>query len=102
LGKNRDSLIIIANILESAERGAIKTRIMFQANLSFKLLEKYLSSAVTSGLVRVEGCKYALTDRGREFLTQYKLFHERKVQAEKLLEDLSDERDRLSRLCKTS
>lgn len=102
MGKNRDSLSIVADILGSAESGAIKTRIMFQANLSFKLLEKYLGAAVTAGLIRVEGCTYALTDNGREFLRQYRSFHERHIQAEKMLEDLTCERDRLSRLYKST
>jgi len=46
LGKYRDSLCIVAAILESANSGASKTRIMYQANLSFSLLEKYLDVAV--------------------------------------------------------
>ena len=83
MGKNRDGLNIVADVLESAESGASKTHIMFQANLSFKLLEKYLSTTVTAGLIRVEDGTYALTDHGREFLKLYSSFHERHVQAER-------------------
>jgi predicted transcriptional regulator len=44
LGKNRDRLSIVAAILEAVNSGASKTRIMFSANLSFSLLEKYLAN----------------------------------------------------------
>jgi predicted transcriptional regulator len=68
LGKNRDRLCIVAAILEAANSGVSKTRVMFMANLSFKLLEKYLGVVLGAGFVRVEGCRYMLTERGREFL----------------------------------
>lgn len=89
LGKNRDRLCIVADILEAANLGVGKTRIMSGANLSFSLLEKYLRVVLGAGFVRVEGCRYKLTERGREFLKQYRRFRERYVEAQKLLEALS-------------
>ena len=77
LGKNRDRVSIVAAILEAANSGASKTRIMLRANLSFSLLEKYLDVVLGAGFVRVAGCRYALTERGRGFLKRYRLFHER-------------------------
>jgi predicted transcriptional regulator len=65
LGKNRDRLSLIAAILEAAGSGSNKTRIMYQANLSFKLLEKYLDTAIEAGFVKVYGTNYVLTDYGR-------------------------------------
>ena len=56
LGKNRDRVGIVAAILEAAKGGASKTHIMFGANLSFSLLEKYLDVAVNSGFIRLEAC----------------------------------------------
>ena len=99
MGKNRDRLSIIAAILEAIYSGACKTRIMVMANLSFSLLEKYLSIVAGAGFIRVEGDKYKLTERGREFLKQYRLFNERYAGARKLLEVLSYERDKLALMC---
>lgn len=99
LGKNRDRISIIAAILEAANSGATKTRIMFKANLSFLLLEKYLNASFSAGFVRVDGSIYKLTVRGHEYLRQYKLLEERTVRAQKLLEALDNERERLSQSC---
>ena len=99
MGKNRDRISIIAAILEAANSGSTKTRIMFKANLSFMLLEKYLNVSISSGLMSVEGPTYKLTIHGREYLKQYKLFEERYLQAQKLLENLDNERERLTQSC---
>jgi predicted transcriptional regulator len=45
MGKYRDGLGIIADILHAAGSGAKKTRIMGVANLSYTLFEKYLARA---------------------------------------------------------
>jgi predicted transcriptional regulator len=99
LGKNRDSLGIVAAILESANSGSTKTRIMFQANLSFNLLEKYLDVACTAGFVQNGNGRYQLTELGREFLKEYKQFYERYDRARRTLESLGSERDRLVQIC---
>lgn len=99
MGKNRDRLSIVAAILESANSGASKTRIMFLANLSFNLLEKYLNIAVKAEFIRAEGNKYTLTEQGREFLKQYKHFEDRYVRAQTLIETLSSEREKLALSC---
>ncbi len=95
LGKNRDGVSILAAILEAASPGTSKTRIMFRANLSFKLLEKYLNGAVGTGFVRVDGYRYELTEHGREFLKRYRSFHDRHVEAQKLFEALEYEHEKL-------
>lgn len=99
LSKKRDFLSIVADILEAAHSGTSKTRIMHSANLSFQLLEKYLETVISLGLIEVKGSAYTLTDRGRVFL-KYELFQGRYAKAQKMLEDLSCERDQLSQLCK--
>jgi predicted transcriptional regulator len=99
LGKNRDRISIIAAILEAANSGSPKTRIMFRANLSFLLLEKYLNLSIKSGFVQVDDSIYRLTMRGREYLKQYRFFEERYIGAQKLLETLDNERERLSQYC---
>jgi predicted transcriptional regulator len=99
LGKNRDRLSIVAAILEAVNSGASKTRIMFAANLSFSLLEKYLAIALKAEFVRVENYKYSLTERGREFLKQYKHFEGRYIRAQTVLESLTSERVKLASSC---
>ena len=94
-GKNRDRVGIVAAILETSRYGSSKTRIMQRANLSFSLLEKYLDVAIGAGFVRVEGSMYKLTEHGREFLKEYSSYEERYVKAEKLLESLICEREKL-------
>ena len=102
LGKNRDRVSIIAAILESANGGSSKTHLMFGANLSFSMLEKYLSVVLDSGFLRLEDSRYYLTESGKQYLKQYKLFEARYVEAQKLLEDLINERDLFVRSCKGS
>ena len=71
---------------------------MFSANLSFKLLEKYLDLTLDSGLLRADGSIYRLTDAGQEFLDIYRGFNERYLRVQELLVDLSSEQERLNRL----
>jgi predicted transcriptional regulator len=99
LGKNRDGLTIVAAIVEAAGSGSTKTRIMISANLSFKLLEKYLDVAVQAGFVSASNSKYHLTDSGREFILNYRSLRERYVYVQKLLEALSSERESLWHTC---
>lgn len=98
-GKNRDRLSIFADILESANSGATKTRIMYKANLSYTLLGKYLDSALDLDFLQTTGSRYSLTEKGLEFLKQYRHFRERTLKAKALLEDLDRERNQLIRLC---
>jgi len=99
LGKNRDRVSIVAAILQASRRGSTKTGIMFGANLSFSLLEKYLDIVMDADFVQFEGSKYRLTKRGCEFLRQYENFEERYLRAEKLFEALVCEREQLTRFC---
>jgi predicted transcriptional regulator len=96
LGKNRDSLSIIAAILDACSTKTNKTHIMFSANLSFKLLEKYLVTLTRSGLIKVEGNKYELTEEGLEFIANFRNVHERYVSAQKTFESIESERKKLS------
>ncbi|MCW4000693.1 MAG: winged helix-turn-helix domain-containing protein [Candidatus Bathyarchaeota archaeon] len=99
MGKNRDRLSIIAAILDAASSGASKTKIMSEANLSFSLLEKYLSVVAKSGFIRLDDQKYQLTERGHEFLRAYNQLYDRYFQTNRVLETLDYERERLSKLC---
>jgi len=102
LGKNRNRLSIGAAILEAANPVSSKTNIMFRANLSFSLLEKYLDIATEAGFIRYEDSKYKLTEHGKEFLSKCKQFEGRYQKAEKMLDALMIERERLTRFCTES
>jgi predicted transcriptional regulator len=97
--KNRDRIRIVAALLEAAGTGTKKTRIMFEANLSFKLLEKYLKTALDLSLVKANGSVYQLTEQGRAFLNRYWKFSYKYFQVQKEYEDLFSERETLERLC---
>ena len=50
----RNRLDIIADVLEVAKGGARKTQIMYGANLSYRLLTRYLKEVMDTGLVKRE------------------------------------------------
>ena len=76
--KNRGRLEIIRDMLYAASERTKKTRIMYQANLSYHLLEKYLKSLLESGLVeRVDDSFYLITWKGKDFLQSYDDYLER-------------------------
>jgi predicted transcriptional regulator len=64
---------IAAAILEIAKDGAIKTRIMYSAFLSFPQLKEYLELLTDQGMVEYDAKEriYSTTDKGRRFLKMY-------------------------------
>jgi len=74
--KRRDKLYIIAEILEIAKEGVLKTQIMYRANLSFTQLNDYLKFMEKMNLIgrKVENGKefYKATPKGLEFLQRYR------------------------------
>jgi len=71
----RSRIQIAADILEIARDGSRKTRIMYQGNLSFDLLQKYLDMLVNFGLLEVRGGSekgFVATEKGRRFLEDYR------------------------------
>ena len=99
MGKNRDRLSLVAAILEASNGGATKTRIMLNANLSFKLLEKYLNTANRLGFTRQIESHYTLTMKGREFLNEYKNLNQQNTAALKTLIELRHKRMLLENQC---
>jgi len=74
--KRRDKLYIIAEILEIAKDGTLKTQIMYRANLSFTQLNDYLRFMLKISLLdkTSENAKdiYRATDKGMDFLQRYR------------------------------
>jgi len=97
--KYRDSLDITAAVLEAADAGARKTRIMFQANLSYKILGKYLELAVDNGFLAFNNPNYEVTKTGQEFLARYKLVTDKYSKIQWPLQEINNERKALEQLC---
>jgi predicted transcriptional regulator len=89
----RSRIRITADILEIAKVGSRKTRIMYQGNLSFDLLQKYLDMLVNYDLLEVNNGPektYVTTEKGKEFLEDYqelRKYSERAEAKKRALED---------------
>jgi predicted transcriptional regulator len=74
--KRRDKLYIVAEILEIARDGTLKTQIMYRANLSFTQLNDYLNFMLKINLleknVRNDKEIYKATGKGVDFLQRYR------------------------------
>lgn len=74
--KRRDRLYIMAEILDVAKEGVLKTQIMYKANLSFAQLNDYLSLLVDLKLLNTttnnKKTTYKATKKGIQFLENYK------------------------------
>jgi predicted transcriptional regulator len=100
MSKYRDRLQIIANILSIASGRAKKTQIMYQANLSYKLLCRYLDEVQSAGLVSFEDEeRYTLTTKGREFLSRHQEYFKRCKSLEERLSHVNGERAALEEMC---
>lgn len=101
MGNYRDKLDIIAEILQVASHEARKTQIMYQANLSYKVLQRYLIEVTEASLLRFEDTKqsYIITDKGQEYLTAYKDYLKANKSIEKRLSEFSLKRKFLQDLC---
>ena len=100
LGKNRDRLSLVAAILDATGKGSTKTHVMNSANLSYKLMEKYVAFALCKGFVQKIGSKYSLTAQGQDFLKRYKPLQDQYLRVQKVLSELMTEREILERMCK--
>ena len=99
MGKYRDRLQIIADILSVVRDGAKKTHVMYQANLSFTLLKRYLAEVLEAGLVRCDDEDgYRLTGRGRSFLDRFDEYSRRCERVEQELDHVNDEKTVLETL----
>ena len=74
--KRRDRLYIMAEILNVAKDGVLKTQIMYRANLSFAQLNNYLSLLTDLKLLNENSSDrktmYKTTKKGAKFMENYK------------------------------
>jgi predicted transcriptional regulator len=68
--KNRSRTELASNVLEAANGGATKTKIMYKAFLSYAQLKEYLAMLTQNGLILhdVEGEVYRTTNNGIKFI----------------------------------
>ena len=73
--KRRDKLSIMAEILEIARGGTLKTKIMYKANLSFAQLTEYLRFMLKTQLLNKFNANgkdvYGVSKKGEDFLFRH-------------------------------
>ncbi|MEO9320047.1 MAG: winged helix-turn-helix domain-containing protein [Nitrososphaera sp.] len=71
--KYRSRTDIVSQILEAANGGTTKTKIMYSAYLSYAQLRDYLSVMIENGLLEYEPgvSRYKTTSKGLQFLKMY-------------------------------
>ena len=79
LGRKRNDIDIMANILSEANKGTKKTRIMYRCNLSHRQLQIYLQVLRDMGLLACHSKKecakmncFRTTSKGFKFLDAYR------------------------------
>ena len=70
----RTNLEITAEILNFCKKPRTKTHVMYNANLSWEMLQKYLSQLQSRGLLEVHHSqtKYATTEKGLKFVEKWR------------------------------
>lgn len=101
MGSYRGRLDIIADILQVVSQNPKKTQIMYQANLSYKVLTRYLRNITAASLIDFETTDqcYVLTSKGEEFLEAYKDYAKTHKSIEKRLNDINNKKKTLEELC---
>jgi predicted transcriptional regulator len=71
--RNRGRTEIVSNILDAANGGIIKTKIMYKAFLSYGQLKEYLSLLIENNLLEyLDGTQtYKTTEKGLNFLKMH-------------------------------
>jgi predicted transcriptional regulator len=101
LGSYRGRLDIIADMLQVARGKAKKTQIMYQANLSYKVFQRYLAEVVEASLISFKSSEqqYVITPKGQEFLETYKDYAKTTKSIEKRLDEICSKKKILENLC---
>ncbi len=75
--RNRSRMEIIANLLNIAKKGTLKTHLMYGANLSYLMVTEYLNILLGAGLIAEETSEdgaarqYKITEKGFQCLELY-------------------------------
>lgn len=98
--KYRRRFDILADIVHVAGTGVRKTKIMYFANLSFVLLNKYLEDALHLGFLQSSGERYFTTRKGEAFLKRYEEFSNRYSSVKADLVELECKAKALDKMCR--
>jgi len=71
MSNRRNNLDINADILRTASSGALKTKIVYQANLNFKIVKRYLKDLLERKFLAFNEPRYFTTDKGNSYLKRY-------------------------------
>jgi len=69
--KRRNDLEILRDILRVARTSARKSRIVYRANLNFKIVRPYLDRLMKKGLLDQDGAVYTTTLEGQRWIRMY-------------------------------
>jgi len=96
----RYNLEIVRDMLLIASVKVKKTRIMYQANLSYRHMEKYLKNLLEGGLLEcdIDSC-YLITRKGKEFLQLYAEYLERRRRIGEEIKGVDEHRLLLENMC---
>ena len=93
MARNRKRIEIVASILSSCRRGITTSELMDRSNISYKLYKSYSKLLNSSQLLEVEGSGRCVinrtTDKGREFLKEFREFKYLEATCERLLFNLN-------------
>jgi len=67
----RDSIEIERQILGIAREGCRKSRIVYQANLNFRIVKGYISRLQNRGLLEIDNKIFKTTEKGEEFVKDF-------------------------------
>jgi predicted transcriptional regulator len=69
--KRRSKFEIMVDILSVSRHGALKTQIVYRANLNYNRVDRYLKFLERNGLLVPSDTGYTTTKKGEEFLREY-------------------------------
>ena len=102
--RNRNKLDIVRDMLAIASTKAKKTKIMYQANLNYVQVEKYMKTLLDEELLACDGdgnggSFYIITDKGQEFLKLYDKYIERRRNLSEEVDGAAKHRQMLEKMC---
>ena len=98
--KNRSSLEIVRDMLSVATERSRKTRILYDAHINYRLLEKYLKILLENELLKtVDDSYYLITWKGKNFLQNYEEHLERCKRIGEEINDACKEKLALKNMC---
>jgi len=73
MNQRRSNVEIVAEILRIARKGSRKTRIVYGANLNFKMLDEYLTKLEKAGLIKnlSDNGLIETTEKGKGYIQHY-------------------------------